>query len=941
MKVLKTSINKKPLNLSRISISLLFSFVFFSLTVYSQPYSTTQGSLTKVNGIWEMQANGGADQVDTLTIILKASGNNEESMLNYVTGLGLTLEDTSDTGWDSFSIPPSTSFKTVYESLLSQSNVLEISINVYRQLLWSPNDPRYTANQQWYLDRIKADKAWDITKGCNTVTIAVIDGGIDLNHIDMGSGSGFDFIDNDTDPSPVLGDVHGTHVTGIVAAKTNNGLGIAGIAGGDNSEGVQIMALKVGSNNNLAQQDIIDAINYARNNGADILNMSFGSPTNSSPAELSAIRAAYNAGIVLIAGSGSSGSQGVWYPAALKEVIAVGATTHVEQRLSTSDYSAFLLALSAPGQGILSTVPGDAYTNSGGTSMATPMVSGTAALMQCVNPCLSPLQFNDIFRESIDRVGGYNYGKVNSLILPPYDDVSEELGHGRLDAEKAVAVANGMQSSSVDLYIKDRFEDFGYPNSYLWGWYFDNSPDIWLRNKRDLNNRYGHQSPSETQGNSYVYVIVRNKSCANFTGTGSTSSKLHLYWSLASSVSSWPQNWDGTNPNIGDEIGSGFNIPAIPAGSNVVVEVPWDFSSTPIAAGNNVCLLARIENAPDEGITVYPNELHRDVYENGNIAMKNLTVVLNKKGSFSEREVPPGGTVFIGNPNQEFSGDFDIRINETPWLNEEVNVFAEAEVCLQIDQNFWDAANQSPNLQFNEIHIINDNTLRFESSNASITGLHLSPGQRIQTYLSTSFLAEFAENTTSRFTLHLAQYNAANDDLLGAVHYDILRTPFDGFEADAGPDQEIYDDESTTLVAKSINEPATYNWYAQDSLVASGNSLVVQPNKKTTYNLEVISDSSNFKDYDMVEVKVKHRWITSLNPNPASDLVIIGLNLPTNSQNVSININNFNGVNVLGIIVSTSANQASMDVTALPAGIYTLSVLANGTVAESRILVIQ
>jgi hypothetical protein len=115
----------------------------------------------------------------------------------------------------------------------------------------------------------------------------------------------------------------------------------------------------------------------------------------------------------------------------------------------------------------------------------------------------------------------------------------------------------------------------------------------------------------------------------------------------------------------------------------------------------------------------------------------------------------------------------------------------------------------------------------------------------------------------------------------------------------------------------------------------------VQPNKKTTYNLEVISDSSNFKDYDMVEVKVKHRWITSLNPNPASDLVIIGLNLPTNSQNVSININNFNGVNVLGIIVSTSANQASMDVTALPAGIYTLSVLANGTVAESRILVIQ
>ncbi len=939
MKNLKTPTDKKPLSFSRIKLNLLF--FFFSLTIYAQPYSTLQGTLTKVNGVWEMQANGGADQVDTLTIILKAIGSSEESMLNYVTGLGLTLEDTSDTGWDSFSIPPSSSFKTVYESLLSQSHILEISINVYRQLLWSPNDPRYTSNQQWYLDRIKADKAWDITKGCNTVTIAIIDGGIDLNHIDMGSGSGFDFIDNDNDPSPVMSDSHGTHVTGIAAAKTNNGLGMAGIAGGDNSPGVQIVALKAGPDNSDQITKEFDAIKYARQNGADIINMSFAGYTPTSTAVRNEITAAYNAGIVLIAGSGKDGTQGIRYPAAVKEVIAVGGTTQLDQRLSTSNYSANQLALSAPGEDILSTVPGNAYSPSSGTSMSTPMVSGTAALMKCVNPCLSPSQFNDIFRESINRVGGYSYGKINSFSLPPYDDISAQLGHGRLDAEKAVEIANGMQSSSVDLYIKDRFEDFGYPNSYVWGWYFDNSPDIWLRNKRDLNNRYGHESPSETQGNAYVYVIVRNKSCADFPGTGSSNSKLHLYWSLASSVSSWPQNWDGTNPSIGDEIGNGFNIPAIPAGGNVVVEVPWDFSNTPIAAGNNVCLLARIENAPDEGITVYPNELHRDVYENGNIAMKNLTVVLNKKGSFSGREVPPGGAVFVGNPNQEFSGDFNLRINETPWLNEEVNIFEEAEVCLQIDQNFWDVANQSPNLQFNEVHLINDNTLRFESVNASITGLRLNPGQRIQTYLSTSFLAEYAENDTARFTLHLGQYDATNDDLLGAVHYDILRTPFDGFEADAGPDQEIYDDESTTLAAKSINKPATYNWYKQDSLVASGNTLLVQPNEKTTYNLEVISDSSNFKDYDEVEVNVKHRWITSLNPNPASNLVAIGLNLPNNIQSASVEINDFNGVNVLSALVATSSNQVSIDITTLPHGIYTISVVANGTVAESRILVIQ
>lgn len=565
-------------------------------SLQAQPYHTEQGVLTKINGVWHIQANGGADKVDTTSIALKARlGSLEQNMLNATSNLGLTRTDTTSTGWDFFSIPISVSFKTVYEGLVANSSLLEISINVYRNKLWTPNDVHY--NAQWYLQRIKADKAWDTEKGCNNIVIAIIDDGIDLNHEDLGDGTdgyqnifinpneipnnntdddnngkeddwrGWDFEDDDNDPTPNSGNSHGTHVAGIASAKTNNNnTGIAGVAGGNNSQGVQLLPLKVDFGTD--PQNIIKAIQYATLMNVDVINMSFGGASTSSPAERSAIQAAYNDGIILVAGSGSSGTNSVWYPAALKEVIAVGASNQMDQRLSTSNFDDAVLAVSAPGEAIWSTLPGNQYGNSNGTSMATPMVAGTAALMKCANPCLSNSQVDNILRETSVRTGGFSYGHVNFTTFgnPPYDDVSEELGHGRLDAEKAVEVANSMNSSSVNLYIKDRFEDFGYPNSYVWGWYFDNSPDIWLRNKRDLNNRYGHQSPDLNLGESYIYIIVRNKSCVDFPGTGSGNAKLHVYWSDASTLSGWPSSWDGTLPSEGNQIGTGFNIPAVPAG---------------------------------------------------------------------------------------------------------------------------------------------------------------------------------------------------------------------------------------------------------------------------------------------------------------------------------------------------------------------------------------
>lgn len=355
----------------------------------------------------------------------------------------------------------------------------------------------------------------------------------------------------------------------------------------------------------------------------------------------------------------------------------------------------------------------------------------------------------------------------------------------------------------------------------------------------------------------------------------------------------------------------------------------------------NVCLLARLENIPDEGITVYNGQLHKDVYENGNIAMKNLKPVKNKRGFFSDREVPPGGSIVIRNINDDISHEYNLQLEETYWNGVAANLFQEAEVSLHINQDFWDVANQSPNLNFEEVDVIDDNTLRFTSSTAAINGLLFNPEQKIETYLSTSFLAEYADSEPANFTLHFGQYDANNANLLGAVHFDIERAPDDGFEADAGPDQTIYSDESTTLLAGSINEPATYNWYDGDSMVYSGTSLAVAPGISSEYKLEVIADSSNFKDYDVVKISVKQRWIKSLSPNPATNSVTVDYDLLPGIASASLVISDFNGTPLHISSVNLSTSSEVLNLNNFTPGLYTVSLMADGILADSRILVIQ
>jgi len=260
-----------------------------------------------------------------------------------------------------------------------------------------PNDPSYTS--QWHYPQINLPSAWNITTG-SPVIVAVLDTGDRTDHPDRGGTAvqGFDFAasPDDSDPTdPGCGSdptdpSHGTHVAGTIAAVTNNGVGVAGVNWGG-AAGTRIMAVRVldGCGSGL-YSDLASGITYAADHGARVVNMSLGGSADSATVD-SAITYARGLGVTLVAAAGNSGCGGastVLYPARNPNVIAVSATTNSNALASYSSCGPEV-DVAAPGgssaAGVLSTTwspaGGHVYASFQGTSMATPHVSGVAALI--------------------------------------------------------------------------------------------------------------------------------------------------------------------------------------------------------------------------------------------------------------------------------------------------------------------------------------------------------------------------------------------------------------------------------------------------------------------------------------------------------------------------------------------------------------------------------
>ncbi len=295
--------------------------------------------------------------------------------------------------------------------------VASVDADASAHALAVPNDPRFAG--QYGPTLIGLPAAWSTAGfGASSVTVAVLDSGIARGHPDFQGArilAGYDYVNRDAVPNDDCG--HGTHVAGILGANTNNGAGVAG------TSQATILPLKVlGNRCTGSLSTIAQAIVDATDQGADVIAMSLGSSTNS-PALSAAVAYAWDHGAILVAAAGNDGSDNsVDYPAAYSQVIAVSA---VDANKALASYSSRgpQVEVAAPGNTIDSTTSNGGYGTMSGTSMATPFVAGSIALVLSCAPATTNQQARDALRATAADLGpagrddGYGQGLVRADLL--------------------------------------------------------------------------------------------------------------------------------------------------------------------------------------------------------------------------------------------------------------------------------------------------------------------------------------------------------------------------------------------------------------------------------------------------------------------------------------------------------------------------------------------
>ncbi|MEJ5266557.1 MAG: S8 family serine peptidase [Bacteroidales bacterium] len=349
-------------------------------------------------------------------------------------------------------------YKSDYDELilsqkLSKLDFVEYCEPLYKiDLLYVPNDPLNSSDQYW-LQNIKAFEAWDIHKGDTNTVIGISDTGIDLSHPDLIYNIRYNYldpidgVDNDSDGYidnfrgwnfgennnnvQASENPHGTYVSGIAGASTDNGIGVSG-AGFK----CKILPLKI-----MNSQGVIDnayqSIIYAALHGVDVINCSWGSTYYQQMGQEVVTYATLVHDLLIVAAAGNTNSEVEFYPASYEYVISVAGTTSLDERWSPentptgagSSYS-YSVDISAPSAMFKSTDNGGGYTLMwGGTSFAAPIVSGAAAILRSYYPQLTALEIIEHLKNTADIIDTILYNI-------PY---ANKLGKGRLNLYRALS----------------------------------------------------------------------------------------------------------------------------------------------------------------------------------------------------------------------------------------------------------------------------------------------------------------------------------------------------------------------------------------------------------------------------------------------------------------------------------------------------------------------
>lgn len=317
---------------------------------------------------------------------------------------------------------------------------------VLPELAYNPNDPIIADPvKTWHLIMINAFAAWDVTKGDTNIVIGITDTGWDNTHPDLVANAkknyndpingtdddadgyidnfiGWDLGNNDNDPQ-LEGSNHGTHVSGLSAAVTDNNVGIASI--GFNTK---FMPLKISNSAGILTQ-AYQGVVYAADHGCFIINCSWGSTTPGQFQKDVIDYANINKGCLVVGACGNNGNEVLFYPAAYDGVLTVAASEENDLKKNNSNYG-YYVDISAPGENMWSTMGGGTYGFNGGTSMAAPVVSGAAALVKAMNPTYTNQQVAAVLRAT-----AFDMNPLN----PTYFD---KLGNGRLDVANALTAVS-------------------------------------------------------------------------------------------------------------------------------------------------------------------------------------------------------------------------------------------------------------------------------------------------------------------------------------------------------------------------------------------------------------------------------------------------------------------------------------------------------------------
>jgi len=539
---------------------IAFLFIFAGLTFAAEDFKVKKA----------VDYSQSPDYVEGEIVVKFKSDTDNQTRVRTNIQLGATELSTSRySRVTRLSVPAGRTVEEMVELYSDDPNVEYAEPNYIAHAFMTPNDTYYS--YQWHMPMINTEAAWDVTTGSGVI-VAVIDGGVAYE--DYGSYAqapdlagtnfvaGYDFVNNDTHPND--DNAHGTHVAGTIAQTTNNNLGVTGIA-----FDCSIMPVKaLDASGSGSYTDIADAIYWAADNGAHVINMSLGGTYNSSTLE-DACDYAYNAGVVICVAAGNAGSSAAQYPAAYSSTISVSAVTLDSTYTSYTSYGSNT-DVCAPGGDLDYDLDGDGYsdgvlqqTHDGsdytsfsyyfyeGTSMACPHVAGTAALILAKaggGYSLSPDSVKAILQNTAVDLGSSGWDQY--------------YGSGLIDAAAAVNAVGQVENPPVSEFsasttsgcvsLTVNFTDASTNDPTSWSWTFGDGGTSTSQNPSHTYTAAGTYTVALTATNAYGsdtetktgYITVNEGPTAYFTGTP-TSGEIPLtvtFTDGSTGATSW--SWD-------------------------------------------------------------------------------------------------------------------------------------------------------------------------------------------------------------------------------------------------------------------------------------------------------------------------------------------------------------------------------------------------------------